>query len=556
MGQFMQSSNEPVKISVPFAQNGDKQVIPVASQVGVADGRASYNDGFPPITRIDILAGGIPPFGTDFNGILYAITNMLRWQNSGGVPKFDSAFSASIGGYPKGAVLQKATGIGWWISTVENNTSNPDGASPAGWVDAFAGVLSGLGTMSAQNANSVAITGGSISGITDLAIADGGTGASTKEQALANLGGAPLASPALTGTPTAPTAGVGTNNTQIANTAFMQAGIAALISGASGDLAATPAGLAAVLQGAMMTYAVGSGSANAHTATYTPAVSTLVDGMLLRFRASSANTGAATFSPNGLAAKPIVKRDLSVLTGGEISTGRDVWLQWNAAIDSWVMVSAGQSVLDSLRIDVASAATVDLNSAAPNTRHINITGTTAISAFTVSAGRCYFVRFAGALTLTNSAMLATQTGADIVTKVGDTCIIRATAENTVEILCFRTSQPIFSKEYVSSALAMTAGAVYTLSHNFGVRARLVTYTLKCITAEAGYSVGDELDLSTMWMYPGTGASSGFQTIMQDTNTIRVKLGADAYYITNGGSGSVVRVNLNTANWNLIVRAWA
>jgi hypothetical protein len=36
-----------------------------------------------------------------------------------------------------------------------------------------------LGTMSTQNANAVTITGGSITGITDLAVADGGTGAST-----------------------------------------------------------------------------------------------------------------------------------------------------------------------------------------------------------------------------------------------------------------------------------------------------------------------------------------------------------------------------------------
>jgi len=37
----------------------------------------------------------------------------------------------------------------------------------------------GLGTISTQNSNSVSITGGSITGITDLAVADGGTGAST-----------------------------------------------------------------------------------------------------------------------------------------------------------------------------------------------------------------------------------------------------------------------------------------------------------------------------------------------------------------------------------------
>jgi len=45
----------------------------------------------------------------------------------------------------------------------------------------------GLGSMSTQNADAVAVTGGTISGITDLAVADGGTGASTAEGARTNL---------------------------------------------------------------------------------------------------------------------------------------------------------------------------------------------------------------------------------------------------------------------------------------------------------------------------------------------------------------------------------
>jgi hypothetical protein len=53
----------------------------------------------------------------------------------------------------------------------------------------------GLGTMATQASTSVSITGGAISGITDLAIADGGTGASTAANALTSLGAYPASNP-------------------------------------------------------------------------------------------------------------------------------------------------------------------------------------------------------------------------------------------------------------------------------------------------------------------------------------------------------------------------
>ena len=46
----------------------------------------------------------------------------------------------------------------------------------------------GLGSIATQGSDNVTITGGEITGITDIAIADGGTGASTATGARTNLG--------------------------------------------------------------------------------------------------------------------------------------------------------------------------------------------------------------------------------------------------------------------------------------------------------------------------------------------------------------------------------
>lgn len=57
----------------------------------------------------------------------------------------------------------------------------------------------GLGTIATQAANNVSISGGAITGITDLAIADGGTGSSTADGAIYNLiNGATTRTPTLT----------------------------------------------------------------------------------------------------------------------------------------------------------------------------------------------------------------------------------------------------------------------------------------------------------------------------------------------------------------------
>lgn len=89
-------------------------------------------------------------------------------------------------------------------------------------------------------------------------------------------------------------------------------------------------------------YVVDTGTANTYVATYTPAVTALTDGMVLRFKAANANTGASTFNPNGTGAKPIVGGAHAALQGGEIVANSGVWLQYNSSIGggSWVLVDS------------------------------------------------------------------------------------------------------------------------------------------------------------------------------------------------------------------------
>ena len=81
------------------------------------------------------------------------------------------------------------------------------------------GSAAGLTNFPTLNQNTTG-TAANVSGV--VAIANGGTAATTAAEALTNLGAAPINSPNLSGTPTAPTATPGTNTTQIATTAFIQ----------------------------------------------------------------------------------------------------------------------------------------------------------------------------------------------------------------------------------------------------------------------------------------------------------------------------------------------
>lgn len=131
--------NVPPKMPVPWAASGLKNTIPAASNP--VTGNAGYDQGFTAINMTPRTAGGIPPFGQDFNGIFYAVTEALRYLETGAGFPYDGPFATAVGGYPLGARVQRTDGYGSWLNTSANNTTDPE-AFGAGWAPEGSGITS------------------------------------------------------------------------------------------------------------------------------------------------------------------------------------------------------------------------------------------------------------------------------------------------------------------------------------------------------------------------------------------------------------------------------
>lgn len=144
----LSDSSVPTKVPVTWGSSAPGGNItcpvPIPSQIATSPGRASWTDGFPPATFQSIQSGGVPPDGRDFNGVFCQLSQWTQWFNAGGPLFFDSAFSASVGGYPKSAMLSSASTPGcFWVSTVDNNNGNPDGGAP-NWVNTCTNIFSSI----------------------------------------------------------------------------------------------------------------------------------------------------------------------------------------------------------------------------------------------------------------------------------------------------------------------------------------------------------------------------------------------------------------------------
>jgi hypothetical protein len=144
----------PTKIDIVWASGAGGSAIRVIPDSSSDPNAASWTLGWPPNTAVDPGAGGDPPDWRDFNGMPNMLSAWTQWQNAGAPVFYDAAFSSSVGGYPKYAMLANASTVGqFWISQVDNNTSDPD-TGGANWL-AFPQTIGGY--VSSFNARTGAV---------------------------------------------------------------------------------------------------------------------------------------------------------------------------------------------------------------------------------------------------------------------------------------------------------------------------------------------------------------------------------------------------------------
>lgn len=93
------------------------------------------------------------------------------------------------------------------------------------------------------------------------------------------------------------------------------------------------------LQHSAENYAADAGSNDTYVVTLSPAPTSYTNGMVIRFKANTANTGAATLNVNSLGAITIVKNGTSTLADSDIKAGQIVEVIYNSTGPVFELVS-------------------------------------------------------------------------------------------------------------------------------------------------------------------------------------------------------------------------
>lgn len=161
------------------------------------------------------------------------------------------------------------------------------------------------------------------------------------------------------------------------------------------------------------------------------------------------------------------------------------------------------------------------------TRPLNVTG-------------CWIVKLFGSV-INPGAVDAAQLASDLVAL-------------TARVSTLESNQRI-TKEFVSTPQPITSGGGLVIGHGLGSRAKFVTAELVCISADAGWGVGEVIPVAVTQQSTDAHINSGMSVGLEAANLV-IRFGSNpaVFLIANKATG--IGVTAINTKWNLVVRAFA
>ena len=364
-------------------------------------------------------------------------------------------------------------------------------------------------------------------------------------------------------------------------------------------------------------YATTGGTATAYTATFSPTVTALTNGLRVLVKWNATNTGTATFAPDGLTAKAIRKLNDAALVAGDILQDQISELVYDSTLDHWLLTSpttqSQRTTVDTRQCVLSCSC--DGTTGLPN--YMTGIGGTAISfqncdttalviAFAYGYDSSGAVDYVGTVSSNTSSVWTGLNGVsttyylyvdrDISTGAltyGKTTTapiytnVPGTGNNTYIIpqgKMVNGSSTAIQRVFLGEAatggggtitsitpymprgifksgadVTLTAATNMSLSqtHQLGVVPRQVRWTLICQTADANWAPGDEVDMQAL-IYDGSAVSNVGPWFHQSSTACGVLLpwsaaGADPYIINK--TTYSMAATITAANWKARCYAW-
>lgn len=152
--------------------------------------------------------------------------------------------------------------------------------------------------------------------------------------------------------------------------------------------------------------------------------------------------------------------------------------------------------------------------------------------------------------------IATVSASQVEMEGGTEAVLRSMSPLRVaQAIAALASGGIFTETFTSAAQTITSAGGLTIAHGLTSVPTLVQLRLRNITADAGYSTGEEVIINGNSNDNGSASNRG-QSVWLDATNINIRFGSSAtpYVILHKTSGAATV--LTNARWSLLVKVWS